>query len=54
MGENPVMTQWGFGLLFAYVGLGVSNQRWRRARLSVLVVTAVVVTGVFLSYGGLR
>jgi hypothetical protein len=48
------MTQWGFGLLLAYVALGVSNLAWRRARRWILVSTALVLVGVFASYGALR
>jgi hypothetical protein len=48
------MTQWGFGLLFIYVALGVSRLPWRRARLWMVLASAVVLTSVFAGYGALR
>ncbi len=48
------MTQWGMVLLAAYVGFGVSNVgRQKTVRLA-LLVTTIVLGGVFAKYGALR
>jgi hypothetical protein len=41
-------------LLGAYVALGVSRLTWRKAGRLAVLLTAVVLAGVFASYGALR
>jgi hypothetical protein len=49
------MTQWGLALLVAYIALGLSNKlTWRKAGRVAALSTAVVLIGVFASYGALR
>lgn len=45
------MTKWGYGLLFAFVAIGLSGVSWRKAgRLSTMLVL-VAMAYAFHSYG---
>ncbi len=47
------MTHWGYGLLAAYVLLGVSSMGMRKAILIALVLTVAAMGYAFHSYGAL-
>jgi hypothetical protein len=48
------MTNWGYLLLFLYVGLGLSRLPWRKAGSVAVVATLFVFVYVFASYGAVR
>lgn len=47
------MSHWGFGLLAAYIVLGLSSVRWRKAGRVAALLTVGVLAYAFHSYGAL-
>jgi hypothetical protein len=48
------MTQWAFGLLVAYVVLGLVHTAWRKAGRVAVLVTVVAIGAAMAQYGALR
>ncbi|HEX3617951.1 MAG TPA: hypothetical protein VHU61_15525 [Solirubrobacteraceae bacterium] len=47
------MTHWGYGLLAAYVALGLSPVSLRKAGRLVALITLLVIGGALYSYGAI-